>query len=225
MAQKREATAERDSVVSAGPRRLLVATGSKHKLAELRALLALPNTDLLSLSDLGLTDDAQEVGETFAENATAKALWYASRAGLPTLADDSGLEVDALDGQPGVRTRRFAGDDPSDEENNDHLLDLLGGLLPEDRTARYRCVLAYAEPTADGGALLRDTTVGSFEGRITADEPRGQNGFGYDPIVEPADEPIGGRTVAQLSAAEKNARSHRGQAALLMRERLLERGY
>jgi XTP/dITP diphosphohydrolase len=206
-------------------RQLLVATGSKHKLAELRSLLDLPNTDLLGLADVGLTDDAPEDFPTFAQNAESKALYYAARSRLPTLADDSGLEVDALDGQPGVRTRRFAGDNPTDEENNNHLLNLLGGFLAEDRTARYRCFLAYAEPADEGGAVLRDTAEGTMEGRITAGESRGNNGFGYDPIFEPDEEPLGGRTVGQLEPAEKNARSHRGRAARQMRPKLLARDY
>ena len=105
-----------------------------------------------------------------------------------------------------------------------HLLDLLGGFPAEDRSARYRAVLAYAEPTADGGSIVRETTQGVFEGRI-AFEPRGRAGFGYDPIFEPADEPVGGHTVAQLSPAEKNAISHRGKAARAMRDRLTARGY
>jgi XTP/dITP diphosphohydrolase len=204
--------------------RLLVATTSTHKLAELRASLALPATDLLSIADLALGEPPPEVGATFEQNACAKALWYAAHSGLPTLADDSGLEVDALDGRPGVKTRRFAGEDPTDEQNNDHLLDLLGGFLAEDRSARYRAVLAYAEPAQEGGSVVRETTLGVFEGRIAA-APRGGGGFGYDPIFEPADEPVGGRTVAQLSADEKNLISHRGKAARAMRERLIKRGF
>lgn len=206
-------------------RRLLIATGSAHKLAELRAVLDLPRTEIVSLADVDLADDADEDGQTFEQNATAKALHYARLSGLSTLADDSGLEVDALDGRPGVRTRRFAGSDPTDEENNAYLLRLLEAVSPIARTARYRCVLAYAEPTADGGARLAETAVGAFEGRITAADPRGDGGFGYDPIFEPAEEPVGGRTVAQLSADEKNARSHRGNAARAMRELLIARGY
>jgi XTP/dITP diphosphohydrolase len=205
-------------------RRLLVATTSAHKLAELRALLDLPETELMSPADVGLGEPPPEVGTTFEQNACAKALWYAAHTHLPTLADDSGLEVDALDGRPGVRTRRFAGDDPTDAENNEYLLDMLGGFLAEDRTARYRAVLAYAEPTDDGGSTVRETSQGVFEGRI-AFEPRGDGGFGYDPIFEPADEPVGGRTVAQLTVGEKNAISHRGKAARAMRDLLLERGF
>jgi XTP/dITP diphosphohydrolase len=204
--------------------RLLLATTSAHKLAELRASLDLPATDLLSIADVGLGEPPPEVGATFEQNACAKALWYAAHSRLPTLADDSGLEVDALDGRPGVKTRRFAGDNPTDEQNNEHLLDLLGGFVAEDRSARYRAVLAYAEPAEEGGSVVRETTVGVFEGRIAA-EPRGDGGFGYDPIFEPADEPVGGPSVAQLSVDEKNAISHRGKAARAMRVHLIARGF
>jgi XTP/dITP diphosphohydrolase len=205
-------------------RKLLIATGSKHKFGELRTLLALPSTELLSLADAGLSDDAPEVGETFEQNAEAKALYYAQRSRLPTLADDSGLEVDALGGQPGVRTRRFAGENPSDDENSAHLLQVLGDVPADRRTARYRAFLAYAEPTAERQARVLETAVGVFEGRI-AFAPRGSGGFGYDPIFEPAEEQSGGRTVGELSADEKNARSHRGMAARAMREKLVARGF
>lgn len=205
-------------------RRLLVASGSKHKLGELTALLDLPATEIVALADVGLADDAAEVGVTFEQNAEAKALWYAARSGLPTLADDSGLEVDVLDGRPGVHTRRFAGEDPTDAQNNAHLLKLLTGVEAGARTARYRCVLAYAEPTSPRGAEIRETTIGAYEGRIATD-PRGSGGFGYDPIFEPAEEPVGGRTVGQLTLEEKNARSHRGMAARAMRPLLVARGF
>jgi XTP/dITP diphosphohydrolase len=205
-------------------RRLLIATGSKHKLAELRSLLDLPSTDIVSLADVDLADEANEVGVTFEQNACAKALWYAKWSGLPTLADDSGLEVDALGGRPGVHTRRFAGADPTDDQNNDLLLQMLEDVAPDQRTARYRCVLAHAEPKNGGGAIVLETTVGVFEGRIAA-APRGSGGFGYDPIFEPLTEPVGGRTVGELSADEKNERSHRGKAARLMRQKLVEHGY
>jgi XTP/dITP diphosphohydrolase len=204
-------------------RRLLVATSSAHKLSELRALLDLPNTDLVSPRDVGLDEPPPEVGATFEQNACEKALWYSAHSRLPTLADDSGLEVDALGGRPGVHTRRFAGADPTDAENNEHLLTLLGGIPAQDRTARYRAVLAFAEPNADGGSAVRETTTGLFEGRIAL-EPRGSGGFGYDPVFEPTDT-AGGRTVAQLSAEEKNAVSHRGKAARAMREVLIARGF
>jgi XTP/dITP diphosphohydrolase len=209
---------------SNGRRRLLVATGSKHKMAELRALLDLQQAEIVSLADVGLADDANEAGVTFEQNSCAKALWYAARSGLPTLADDSGLEVDALGGRPGVHTRRFAGADPTDEENNVFLLEKLERVPAEERTARYRCVLVYAEPKGGGGSIVLDESDGVFEGRIAA-SPRGSGGFGYDPIFEPAEEPVGGQTVAQLSAQEKNARSHRGKAARRMRQLLIARGY
>jgi XTP/dITP diphosphohydrolase len=211
--------------VSAVNRRLLVATGSRHKFVELRELLDLPNTELLSLDDVGLTDSANETGETFEANATAKATHYATESGLPTLADDSGLEVDALGGRPGIRTRRYAGPDATDRQNNELLLAEMAPIRsPEQRTARYQCVLAFVEPAADGEPVVAELTHGTFEGRI-AFESRGGQGFGYDPTFEPATEPVGGRTVGELSAAEKNAVSHRAKAAHAMRERLIARGY
>ena len=207
------------------PRRLLIATGSRHKLDELRTLLDLPRVELASLADVGLADTAEETGRSFEENATIKALHYARQSGLPTLADDSGLEVDALGGRPGVRTRRYAGPDATDEQNNQKLLlELADFYAPAERTARYRCVLVLAEVDQDGAPHVAEVTRGTFEGRI-AFAPRGEGGFGYDPIFEPIDEPPGGRTVGQLTADEKNAISHRAQAARSMRERLLGRGY
>ena len=209
--------------MTTGRRLLLVATGSVHKLAELRRLLDLPGTDIVSLPELGIDDDAPEIAETFEGNATSKALYYAERSGLPTLADDSGLEVDALGGLPGVRTRRFAGENATDDQNNAHLLERLADVAPDGRTARYRCVLVLAEPTADGPAVTA-TTSGSFEGRVAL-APRGSEGFGYDPIFEPAIEPVGGRTVGELTPDEKNSMSHRAEAARAMREELSRRGY
>jgi XTP/dITP diphosphohydrolase len=180
----------------------------------------LPDTEFLSLADAGLTDSAEETGNTFEANARLKALHYARLSGLPTLADDSGLEVDALGGRPGVYTRRYAGPDATDERNNQKLLAELAGFYgPDERTARYQCVLALAVIDA-----VMELTHGTFEGRI-AFEARGDGGFGYDPIFEPLSEPPGGRTVGQLPATEKNAISHRAQASRAMRERLLARGY
>jgi len=205
---------------------LLVATGSRHKFDELRELLDLPRTYLLSLADVGLTDSAEEEGETFEENAVAKALHYARLSGIPTLADDSGLEVDALDGRPGVRTRRYAGPDATDEENNQLMMAELGelGVAPAERTARYQCVLVFAEPSGEDEAEVVETTRGALEGRIGL-ESRGDSGFGYDPIFEPASEPVGARTVGQLTMEEKNEISHRAEAARAMREKLIARGY
>ena len=210
--------------MTADRRQLLIATGSRHKFGELSELLDLPGTDLLSLTDVGLTDSADEIGQTFEDNARAKALHYAALSGVATLADDSGVEVDALGGRPGVRTRRYAGPEATDQQNNQKLLAEMDGFYaPEERTARYQCVLVLAEP--DGGApVVSETTYGTFEGRI-AFEPRGDGGFGYDPIFEPEFEPPGGRTVGQLPRAEKNQVSHRARAARAMRERLIARGY
>ena len=203
----------------ADKRKLLVATGSKHKFAELRDMLDLPNTELVSLSDLGIKDSADETGLTFEQNARIKAQYYWWESGLDTLADDSGIEVDALGGAPGIYTRRYAGPNASDGENNEKLLGELAGKPPEERAARYRCVLVLVE----NGEIV-ETTEGEFEGRI-AEAPRGEGGFGYDPIFEPATEPVGGRTVGQMSQDEKNWVSHRAAAAHAMRELLIARGY
>src|SRR3954447_11338698 len=147
-----------------GRRQLLIATGSSHKFGELRALLNLPNTDFLSLADVGIADGVDETGTTFEENATIKPLHYARESGLPTLADDSGIEVDALDGRPGVYTRRYAGPEASDEDNNRKLLGELDGLPAEKRGARYRCVLVLVE---DGEVV--ETTDGRFDGRVATE--------------------------------------------------------
>ena len=201
-------------------RRIVVATHSVHKLRELRQLLHLPDTQLVDLDDLGIEEEPPEDGPTFEANALLKARRFVTLAGLPTLADDSGLEVVVLDGGPGVRTRRYAGERATDEQNNAKLLGALAGLPPDARRARYVCVLAFLE-TPDAEPIL---ARGEFEGRI-ATGPRGHGGFGYDPIFEPAGEPPGGRTVGQLSAAQKNAMSHRALAARAMGERLRGLGY
>jgi XTP/dITP diphosphohydrolase len=203
-------------------RRLLLATRARHKLAELRELLELgEGVALLTPDQAGVSGEPVEDAATFAGNAEIKARYYAERSGLPTLADDSGLEVDALQGRPGVLTRRYAGEDPTDEENNEKLLRELEGLSPDRRGARYQCVLAFIDPASGTGPVLRS---GDFEGRI-ATEPRGTGGFGYDPIFEPASERPGGRTVGQMSAAEKHALSHRGKAARAMAEYLRGEGW
>ncbi len=202
-------------------RRLLVATRSAHKLRELRELLDLDRTKLVSLDDLGIEGDPIEDGETFETNASIKARFGLHASGLPTLADDSGLEVDALGGGPGVRTRRYAGEDATDAANNAKLLEALRGLTPEQRGARYVCVLALALPDATGprGGVRLITARGTCRGRI-ATEPRGTGGFGYDPIFEPVSEPPGGRTLGLWSPAEKHAISHRARAARRMAPRL-----
>ena len=199
--------------------RVLVATRSVHKLRELRELLADFPLDLVSLDEMGIEDEVTETGRTFETNARLKATAYARLSGLPTLADDSGLEVDALGGGPGVRTRRYAGERASDRENNAKLLRALRGLPPEQRRARYVCVLALALPRQDGSIARLLTARGTCRGRIAL-SPKGAGGFGYDPIFEPASERPGGRTLGQWSAAEKNRISHRARAARGMARRL-----
>ena len=201
-----------------GPRRLLVATRSRHKLRELRELLDLgDDVELLSPDDLGIEGEPDETGATFETNARIKARYYAARGGLPTLADDSGLEVDALDGGPGVYTRRYAGPTATDADNTAKLLRELAGLPAERRGARYVCVLALALPGEAGprGGLRILTRRGTCRGRI-ATGLRGDGGFGYDPLFEPEQEPPGGRTLGQWSTAEKHAISHRSRAARRM---------
>jgi XTP/dITP diphosphohydrolase len=205
---------------------LLVATRSAHKLRELRELLGPLRAELVSLDDAGIPGDAIEDGETFESNAAKKARFFATLSGLPTLADDSGLEVEALDGGPGVRTRRYAGEDATDEENNVKLLRELAGLPPERRAARYRCALALALPEAAGprGGIAVRSAHGTLGGRI-ATAPKGNGGFGYDPIFEPAVEPPGGRTLGEWTAEAKNRISHRGKAARRMHRILAGLGF
>jgi XTP/dITP diphosphohydrolase len=212
--------------VTAGRRRLLVATRSPHKLRELRELLHLEHTDLVSLDELDIPGDPEETGETFETNAAIKARAGFRASGLPTLADDSGLEVDALDGGPGVRTRRYAGEHASDEENNAKLLRALAGRPAGERGARYVCVLALAQPgaTGPGGGTRLILARGTTRGRI-ATEARGTGGFGYDPIFEPRSEPPGGRTLGLWTPAEKHAISHRARAARRMAARLRTLGF
>ncbi len=209
-----------------GQPRLLVATRSVHKLRELRELLALDRAELVSLDELGIPGDPVEDGQTFEANAALKARFGARASGLPTLADDSGLEVDALGGGPGVRTRRYAGEDATDADNNVKLLAALDGLAPDRRGARYVCVLALALPDRVGprGGLDVILARGTCRGRIAV-SPRGTGGFGYDPIFEPASEPPGGRTLGLWTAAEKNAISHRAWAARRMTPHLRADGF
>jgi XTP/dITP diphosphohydrolase len=209
-----------------GRPRLLVATRSTHKLRELRELLHLDRAELVSLDELGIPGDPVEDGETFEANAALKARHGARASGLPTLADDSGLEVDALDGGPGVRTRRYAGEDATDADNNRKLLAALEGLPPARRGARYVCVLALALPDETGprGGLGVTLARGTCRGRIAV-APRGTGGFGYDPIFEPASEPPGGRTLGLWTPAQKHEISHRARAARRMAPRLRAHGF
>jgi XTP/dITP diphosphohydrolase len=214
-------------VAPASPRpRLVIATHSEHKLRELRELLHLERAQLLSLDELGVEGDPVEDGETFETNAAIKARFALRATGLPAVADDSGLEVDALGGGPGVRTRRYAGEDATDADNNAKLLVDLDGLPPKRRGARYVCVLALALPGDAGprGGQHVALARGTCRGRIAL-APRGSGGFGYDPIFEPASEPPGGRTLGLWTPEEKNAISHRARAARRMAIRLTTLGF
>ncbi len=192
------------------PPRLLLASANPGKVREYRDLLRDLPLEVVTPAEIGLEEEVEESGDTYEENARRKALALARRSGLITLADDSGLEVDALGGAPGPRSHRYhAG---SDAERYRLLLRQLEGLPPERRTARFRCVIAVATPE---GEVY--TVEGICPGRI-ADEPRGTGGFGYDPIFFL---PELGRTMAELSPEEKNRLSHRARAAHRARPILL----
>lgn len=185
-------------------RRLLIATHNKGKVSEYADILGGSQIAWLTLDAVGITGEVAETGDTFRENAMLKAVAYARRAGLLTLADDSGLEVDALDGAPGVHTARYGGSGLSAVERYQLLLRALDGVPMTKRTARFRCVVALCAP--DGGLL--GTAEGVCEGCIAL-IPAGESGFGYDPVFYL---PERGLTTAQLPAQEKNLISHRGRA-------------
>jgi XTP/dITP diphosphohydrolase len=194
--------------------RLLIGSGNPGKQREYRELLAGMDLELIVPTDLvPVPPDPEENGATFAENASHKARAYAASSGLRTVADDSGLEVDALRGAPGLRSRRFFGDDATAAERNEKLLALLDGV--EHRGARFVCVAALASP--DGRALLFD---GEVRGEIGL-APHGDQGFGYDPLFVIAGD---GRTMAELPAHEKHRISHRGLAVAKLRAFLAGEG-
>ncbi len=182
---------------------MVLASGSAHKLAELRRIFDQSPVELLSPVDLGCQCEVDETGATFAENARLKAVAYARACRRWALADDSGLEIDALDGVPGVRSSRFAGPTATDDDRNARVLELLAEIPDERRTARYRCAVAVADPTGVV-AYESEATVEGVIGRA----PRGEGGFGYDPlfIVGPGD-----TTMAELPGVAKDVISHRGQ--------------
>ncbi|MBI2392452.1 MAG: RdgB/HAM1 family non-canonical purine NTP pyrophosphatase [Deltaproteobacteria bacterium] len=194
-------------------RTIVVATGNRHKLRELRQLFADLPVELVSMADASRAPiHVVEDEATFEGNARKKAKAIADALAMPALADDSGLEVDALDGAPGVRSARFAGEGATDAENNRKLLAELDALGPGSRTARFHCVLVLHDPIAPEAPLVAH---GRCEGEITANA-RGAHGFGYDPIFivrEGGAETGLARTMAELGDAEKNAVSHRSKAA------------
>jgi XTP/dITP diphosphohydrolase len=184
--------------------RLLLATNNPGKAAEFRELLADADWELVTPRDIGLQLNVEESGRDYAENAKIKAATFAKASGLVALADDSGIEVDALGGAPGPLSARFGGEGIGDEGRVALLLERLAGVPPEKRSARFRCLIAVAKP--DGEANLFE---GQCEGRV-AEAPRGESGFGYDPVFLL---PERGLTLAELPPQEKNAVSHRGRAA------------
>ena len=184
--------------------RLVLATTNPGKLAELSSLLVGVSYNLVSLSDVGIDQEVDEPGDTLEENASHKAASYARLGGLPTLADDSGLEVDALGGEPGPLSSRYAGPEATDADRIAFLLSKLDNIPEESRTAHFRCVIALARP-----GRPMELFTGKCEGRIVR-VPRGGNGFGYDPIFLL---PETGKTMAELTSSEKNRISHRSLAA------------
>jgi XTP/dITP diphosphohydrolase len=210
---------------------LLIATRSAGKIREIRRILGeVPGLVVRDLDEVGVAYDPAEEGlepyDTFEENATSKARYFFERSGLATVADDSGIEVEALGGAPGVRSKRFADDaelegggdlagQALDDANNRHLLDRLKDVPPEDRTARYVCVAALVR---DGGQplLVRGEAPG-----LVVDTAAGSGGFGYDPFIY---DPDLGKTFAEMSGAEKDGRSHRGRAFRQLVKELKQRG-
>ena len=193
-------------------KRIVLASGNPGKLAELRALLASHGLEVVPQHELGIGSPVED-GSDYRANALIKARHAAAASGLPAIADDSGLEVDALGGRPGVHSARYAGPAASAADNNRLLLAELAGVPPERRGARYRCVIACVRDEVDPAPLVAE---GTWEGRIAAG-PRGAGGFGYDPLfINLAD----GRTAAELPAAEKDRLSHRGQALAALAARL-----
>ncbi|HLL80303.1 MAG TPA: XTP/dITP diphosphatase [Ktedonobacteraceae bacterium] len=185
-------------------RELLLATTNQHKLEEYRAIFNDLPFALLSLNDISLDMDVEENGQTFVENATIKAVAYAQATGMLSLADDSGLEIDALGGAPGVYSARFAGRDTPYDERFHLILEQMRDLAGAQRSARFVCAIALAEPSGSYRVV-----EGVIEGEI-AEQPRGTNGFGYDPIFLVPDL---GKTTAELPPEQKHRISHRGRAA------------
>lgn len=194
-------------------KRLIFATGNKDKMKEIREILGSLPVEILSMKEAGIQAEIEEDGKSFEENALIKARAVCRLAGEMVLADDSGLEIDYLNGEPGIYSARYMGEDTSYRIKNQNLMDRLSGVPDEKRTARFVCAIAAAFP--DG----REYVVrGTIEGRIGYDE-RGENGFGYDPIFYLPDRDV---STAQLSREEKNSISHRGNALKKMKE-LLEK--
>jgi XTP/dITP diphosphohydrolase len=186
-------------------RKLLLATTNKGKAREYHALLKPIPFEIMTLSDAGITTEVDETGCSYEENAALKATIFAKESGLLTLADDSGLEVDALEGEPGIRSARYAGENASEADRNNFLLSKLKGIPEAKRSARFLCVIAIATP---GGKVTLHK--GECPGFITT-SPRGERGHGYDPVFYL---PGLGKTMAELTMEEKNKVSHRARATM-----------
>lgn len=194
-------------------RKIIFATGNKNKMIEIRQILGDLGWEILSMKEAGISAEIEENGTTFEENALIKAAEVAKYCDDIVLADDSGLEIDYLNKEPGIYSARYAGEDTPYEIKNQMLLDRLKGVPREERTARFVCAIAAAIPDHDP-IVVR----GTIEGYI-GDRPAGENGFGYDPIFYVPDLNC---STAELSPEEKNARSHRGNALRAMRDKLKE---
>ncbi|WP_067708801.1 XTP/dITP diphosphatase [Erwinia sp. ErVv1] len=192
--------------------KVVLATGNVGKVRELADLLAEFGLDIVAQTDLGVTS-AEETGLTFIENAILKARHASAVTGLPAIADDSGLAVDALGGAPGIYSARYAGENASDAQNLQKLLTALENVADGDRQAQFHCVLVYLRHAEDPTPLVFH---GSWQGEITR-QPAGEGGFGYDPIFYV---PAAGKTAAELSRDEKRAVSHRGKALTLLLDAL-----
>jgi XTP/dITP diphosphohydrolase len=202
--------------VSGRPRRLVFATRNRGKLVELKVLLASLDLDVVGAGELDPPPpEVEEDGATFRDNAIKKARTVAEATGLPALADDSGLEVDALGGEPGVRSARFAGEEADDGANNRKLLARLEGIAPERRRARFRAAVAFADPAGPLGDRVL-TAEGACEG-VILEEPRGTGGFGYDPLFFC---PELGATFAEAGVGPKGGVSHRARAIRAIRAEL-----
>ncbi len=196
--------------------RIVLASNNQGKLRELGELLADHHIEVVPQRAFDIPD-AVEDGLSFVENAIIKARHAAAHSGLPAIADDSGLEVDALDGEPGIHSARYAGEHGDDAANNRRLLEALADVPDEARTARFQCVMVFMRHPHDPAPVIAQ---GSWEGRILR-EPQGDNGFGYDPLFWVPGE---NATAAQLPAEVKNAQSHRGKALRQLLKQLAERG-
>ncbi|ASK35984.1 non-canonical purine NTP pyrophosphatase, RdgB/HAM1 family [Alcanivorax sp. N3-2A] len=194
---------------------IVLASGNRKKLEEMRAILAPLNVNVVAQSEYGVPE-AEETGLTFVENALIKARNASLHTGLPAIADDSGLEVDALNGAPGIYSARFSGADASDAKNNALLIEMLADLPDAPRSARYQALLVLLRHAEDPTPLI---CQGTWEGEIL-DTPRGEHGFGYDPYFLI---PVAGQTAAEMEPAEKNRISHRGRALNDLIEQLEER--